>query len=100
MTYYLVKLGIHDWPKRSDFCRKELRIAAETPERAMELAVIEAQAQWPGGKAKAFDCVADRNQGAAIEPPPPYLGVQAPESVVIDGVQVTRRPRLNLRAGT
>ena len=53
----LVKLGIHDWPKRTDFRRDQVVVEADDDTEAMVKAIAAAQKLWPGGKAKAFDVI-------------------------------------------
>lgn len=65
---YTVKLLIHDWPRRTLQSRQQLSVEAHTPERAVELALIQAAQTWPGGKAKAYDVVRDRAADVVAEP--------------------------------
>ena len=73
MTHYIVKLLLTDWPKRSLSARKELSVVAETVDRALEFAVIQARNEWPGCKPKAYDAIVDRSVRAEGDTPVPYV---------------------------
>ena len=53
----IVKLAIHDYPKRTDFMRTRVTVEAPNDDDAMIEAIAAARVLWPGGKAKAFDVI-------------------------------------------
>lgn len=52
---YIVKMNLHDWPKRSQSKRDQIVVEADSDADALDVANADAMKLWPGGKAKAYD---------------------------------------------